>query len=99
MWNDELILIKNNNTYDKAGDKQPNVKETSILCDVRTATRNEFYNYGSNENRPEYVATINSFEFDNEKTAIFKGNKYRITRVYEIDRDLTELTLSRKLSR
>ena len=99
MFNDELILIKENYTYNKAGDKQENTVETPILCEVRSTSRTEFYDYGDNENRPEYVATINTCEFNNEKTAIFRGNKYRITRIYEVDRDLTEITLSRKISR
>lgn len=99
MWNDELVLIKNNYSYNDAGDKVKNEIKTPILCDVRSSTRAEFYDYGDNENRPEYVATINTFEFDNEKVAEFRGNKYRITRTYEVDRDLTELTLSRKISR
>ena len=99
MWNDELTLIKNNYSYNKAGDKQAESIETQILCDVRSATRNEFYDYGDNENRPEYIATVNKVEYNNEKVANFRGNKYRITRVYEVDRDLTEITLSRKINR
>lgn len=99
MFNDELILIKKNNTYDKAGDKQSHLVETTLLCEVRSTTRNEFYNYGDNELRPEYIATINSCEYQNEKKALFRGNEYNITRVYELDRDTTELTLSRRISR
>lgn len=99
MWNDELILIKNNYSYNKAGDKVPETIETPILCDVRSATRAEFYDYADNENRPEYIASINTCEFDNQKVALFRGNKYRITRTYKVDRDLMELTLSKKISR
>lgn len=99
MFNDELILIKKNYSYNEAGDKEAQEIRTTILCEVRSSTRAEFYDYGDNENRPEYVATINTCEFNNEKLAEFRGNEYRITRVYEVDRDLTELTLSRKISR
>lgn len=99
MWNDELILIRKNYTYEKSGDKEPNEVRTPILCEVRSATRTEFYEYGDNENRPEYVVTINACEFDNEKVAEFRGHQYRITRTYEVDRDLMEITLSRKIRR
>lgn len=99
MFNDELILIKKNYSYNEAGDKEAQEVKTTILCEVRSTTRTEFYEYGDNENRPEYVVTINTCEYSNEKVAQFRGNEYRITRVYEFDRDLLELTLSRKISR
>lgn len=99
MWNDELTLINYTVIPDSIGNqKQVNQRKT-ILCSVQSTTRTEFYNYGDSELRPEYVATINLCEYDNEVEAEFRGEQYVITRVYEADRDLLELTLSRRIQR
>ena len=99
MFNDEITLIAQNNTYNKAGDKQENRVETTVLCEVRSTTRNEYYNYGDNENRPEYVVTLNSCEYNGETEVMFNNRKYRVTRTYIVDRDTIELTLSRRIGR
>ena len=99
MFNDQITLVKKNNTYDKAGDKQSKETKTTLLCEVRNSTRQEFYDYGDDENRPEFVVTINLCEYDNEKKALFRGREYRINRTYEASQDLIELTLTRRISR
>lgn len=97
MFSDELILIAHNTTYDEAGMKKNNDVEKHVICEVRSATRREFYDYGTNELRPEYDVTMSIVDYENEKDAIFRGRRYSVTRTYEVSRDLIELTLSRKI--
>lgn len=99
MWNDELTLMPYKVVPDEIGNQKKVYSPRVILCSIQSTTRNEFYNYGSADLRPEYVATVNTFEYEGEKEAIFRGEQYFITRVYEVDRDLTELTLSRRIQR
>lgn len=99
MWNDELILINYEIEPDKIGNQKKQRTETPILCDIRSTTRNEFYNYGDSELRPEYIAIVNDFEYNGEKEALFKGEQFIITRSYQNNRDLLELTLSRSIQR
>lgn len=99
MFNEEITLVKKNNTYDKAGNKETHETKTTLLCEVRSSTRQEFYDYGDDENRPEFVVTINLCEYGGEKTVLFRNHEYRINRTYEVDRDLIELTLTRRISR
>lgn len=99
MWNDQVTLISYSVEPDDIGNQKQVKKEKTILCSVQSTTRTEFYNYGDSELRPEYVATINLFEYENEVEAIFRNEQYVITRVYENDRDLLELTLSRRVQR
>ena len=99
MFNHEVTLIKYLVEPDSIGNEKKKAQEKTILCDLRSATRLEFYNYGDSELRPEYVATINSCEYDDEVEAVFKGEQYTITRVYQDERDLMELTLSRRIQR
>ena len=99
MWNDELILINYEIEPDEIGNQKKQRTETPILCDIRSTTRNEFYNYGEGELRPEYIAIVNDFEYSGQKEAEFKGEQYIVTRTYQDQRDLLELTLSRSIQR
>ena len=99
MWNDELILINYEIEPDEIGNQKKIRTETAILCEIRTTTRNEFYNYGDSELRPEYIAIVNDFEYSGQKEVLFKGEEYIITRSYQSERDLLELTLSRSIQR
>ena len=99
MFDYELTLIKYSVEPDDIGNQKPKKETKTILCDIESTTRTEFYNYGDAELRPEYVAIINSCEYDNEVEAEFEGRQYTITRTYKADRDLMELTLSRRIQR
>lgn len=99
MFDDELTLISYSVEPDSIGNEKKKAVQKTILCSVESTTRTEFYNYGDSELRPEYVATINACEYENEVEALFKGEQYVITRTYKVDRDLMELTLSRRIQR
>lgn len=99
MFNDELTLISYTVENDKIGNPIKNKTERTILADVRSCTRNEFYNYGDAERRPEYIVTINDCEYQNEVDAVFKGDPYNVLRTYKNGRDLIELTLVRDFKR
>lgn len=99
MFNDELKLITYQIMPDGIGNQKKVPLYKTILCNIQSTTRSEFYNYGDSEFRPEYVADINACEYENETEAEFRGEIYTITRTYEVDRDLLELTLSRQIQR
>lgn len=97
MFNDILTLIGHKTEKTKALSSNRVPVETDVLCEVRSATRNEFYNYGDSELRPEYVVSLNLCEYSGQDEAKFREKKYKITRVFEDGRDTIELTLSRKI--
>lgn len=99
MFNDELTLISYEVIPDEIGNQKKEQVLKTILCSVESTTRTEFYNYGDAELRPEYIATINACEYEDETLALFKDKQFTITRVYEVERDLLELTLSRSIQR
>ena len=99
MFNDVLTLITYSVDPDGIGNQKKVRTEKNILCNVQSTTRNEFYNYGDSELRPEYVAEVNACEYENEHEALFKNEQYVIERVYQVNRDMLELTLSRRLQR
>lgn len=96
MFNDVLTLIAVKKTdYDSIGNPVKIETQRDILCDTRSVTRYEYFNYGTDERVPEIVATINACEYFGEKSCMFRGNRYAVIRTYEADRDLMELTLER----
>lgn len=99
MFNDELTLISYSVVVDEIGNQKKEIVRKTILCNVQSTTRNEFYNYGDSELRPEYVAEINACEYEDEHEAEFKGKQYVIERTYESERDILELTLARRIQR
>lgn len=99
MFNDELTLIDYEVVPDEIGNQEKAVTRKTIMCSVQSTTRMEYYNYGDAELRPEYVATVNACEYSGEVDCEFKGKQYKITRVYQDDRDLIELTLSGSMQR
>ena len=99
MFNDELTLISYETVPDEIGSQKKAKVEKTILCSVSDTTRTEFYSYGDSELRPEHIATVNAFEYENEHEAIFRGEQYVITRTFQNGRDLLELTLSRRIQR
>lgn len=97
MFDEEITLI----TYETGSDEigNPVKRETrraTVLCSVRSVTRSEFYNYGIGERRPEVVATMNKCEYSGEFDCEYNGHKYSVSRTYDADRDLIELTLERQ---
>lgn len=97
MWNDEITLIDYPIIKNKHGQEiedKENANKQTILAIVRSATRAEFYNYGSDERQPNYVVTVNKCEYENQSVCHFRGRRFFISRVYEVDEDFIELTLS-----
>ena len=99
MFNDELTLISYMVSPDGIGNQKKEKVYKTILCDIDSTTRTEFYKYGDSELRPEYIATINSCEYEGETLALFRDEQYTITRTFKNGRDLLELTLSRSIQR
>lgn len=97
MFNDTLTLLPYTIERDELGNPKKIKTEKQVLCSVESATRYEFYNYGVADRRPEFVVTINKCEYGGETDCIFRGENYNISRVYEVDRDLIELTLDKEI--
>ena len=97
MFNDVLTLIHTEITRDKIGNQIKNETERDVLCNTRSATRYEFYNYGVADRVPEVIVIMNKCEYFGETDCIFRGRRYFIRRTYEPEdeRDLIELTLEK----
>lgn len=98
MYDYELILINETYVEDDIGNQIPGETETSILCKLKSITRNEFYNAVASGLRPELTFVIHKFEYDGQKKVKFEGNKYNVIRTYATGIEELELTCERVMA-
>lgn len=94
-YDHELILLSETTTYDELRNPINTIDRKSILCDLKSVGRSEFYNADLAGFKPEIVFMINKFEYDNERKVEFEGVKYNVIRPYSIDFEEVELTCER----
>ncbi len=70
--------------------------ERMVYCTVSSVSRAEYYDALNVGMQPSYVFILSlADEYQGERLAKYKGQKYRITRVYETDDGGIELTAER----
>lgn len=99
MFNDTITLIGGRVASDKIGNQKRIQLSTEVLCEVRSCTRYEYYKNGASDRVPEFIVTVNSCEYHGETDCQFRDEAYNISRTYEKNRDLIELTLERKVGK
>lgn len=99
MYDYELKLIRETYTQDEYGNLIPAEDEpsVSVLCDLRSITRSEFYSASQAGLNPEIVFEINGFEYGGEKEVEFNGERYSVIRTYRADYEKLELTCEKKV--
>jgi len=83
MMDDELTLIETVKTVNEMGDIIEEEKRISVLCDVESVTRSEFYTAASHDMQPEIVFVINKFDYENQSKIEYSGSKYDVIRTYK----------------
>lgn len=80
---------------DDIGNQIPVPIETTVLCDVGSIGRTEFYNAALTDIRPEIVFVVHGYEYNGEKKVIFEGVRYHVIRTYSNGFEEIELTCER----
>ncbi|OEH52966.1 phage head-tail adapter protein [Oceanobacillus sp. E9] len=91
----EVTLIKNVTNYDDLGNPIKDEEKTTILCDLKSIGRSEFYNASVQNMKPEIAFVVHAFEYDNQKLVKFDGIRYSVLRTYSDDDEFIELTCER----
>lgn len=92
MWQNELILISETFEFDDIGNQIPIEKETEIFCNVKSVSRNEFYNAATTGLKPSLVFVVHDYEYNGEEIVKFEDNKYKVIRTYRKNVEELELT-------
>lgn len=83
MMNDELTLIKTTQTENDMGDVIDSQERITVLCEVESVTRNEFYNAAKVDMQPEIVFVINRYDYNGESEVEYEGQLYDVIRSYK----------------
>ena len=98
MWNDDIILLKR---VEKGKDKlrQPVFEEVESLlaCNIKSVSRNEFYQAQQADLRPTLIVEIHPYEYERQEFALIDGVRYRILKSYKVNFEILELTLTEVL--
>ena len=94
-YDHELVLIKQDFTFDEIGNQIPIETRKTVLCNVKSVGRNEFYGAATSGLKPEVVFIIHGYEYNGEREVEFEGKKYHVIRTYSTDFEEIELTCER----
>lgn len=68
----------------------------TVMCEVRSATRSEYYTALNAGHMPEYVFYLTvKDDYQGERFADYKGLRYRVLRTYLTAEDGIEITVER----
>ncbi|MCP3025413.1 phage head closure protein [Halobacillus sp. A5] len=91
----ELTLIHVSYEEDEIGNQKKVEEKRTILCNVNSISKSEFYDASVQGIKPEIEFIINKFEYENESKVEFEGVKYSVIRTYSINFEEIELTCER----
>ncbi|ABJ09623.2 hypothetical protein [Bacillus phage 1] len=97
-YDNELVLIAQEFTEDEIGNQVPIETRRTVLCNVKSVGRNEFYSAATAGLRPSIVFVIHGYEYDGEQEVEFESVKYRVIRTYSVSFEEVELTCERVLN-
>lgn len=81
-YDHELTLIKHGWVEDDIGGQIPVETRTTILCQVKSVSRAEFYGAAQAGLRPAIVFVIHECEYSGEQEVEFEGDRYKVIRTY-----------------
>ncbi|WP_240371691.1 phage head closure protein [Anoxybacteroides rupiense] len=81
-YDNELTLIKQEFIEDEIGNQTPTETRKTVLCNVKSVGRNEFYSAATTGLRPSIVFVIHAYEYEGEQKVEFEGTRYNIIRTY-----------------
>lgn len=77
-------------------DRPVETEPRTVMCQVNSATRSEFFEGGRNGLNPELVFSVFYADYRQESVLEYKGERFAIYRTYKGRGDLIELYAERK---
>jgi len=92
---DVITLVKENRTGHGVHEAVTDTERT-VMCNVESVRRSEYYTALNAGFMPEYVFTLSLAEdYRNERIVKFHGQKFRVIRTYLTEDDGIEITVER----
>lgn len=86
-----IYLISETSTQDEIGQYVSEETKRMIFCDIRWASRAEWFEAGRNGFQPSFVFIVFLHDYQNEKIIEFNGQRYGIYRTYVASNERLEL--------
>ena len=85
-------------TYSKSATGEFTAVENcrEVLCTVSSINRAEFFEAGRSGLNPEIMLTVSWLDYEGEKLAEFRGERYAVYRSFRADDEKIELYLTKK---
>lgn len=94
-FDNEITLIKSTIDYDELGNQEVIEEEITILCNVESIGRNEFYEASNQGLKPVKVFVIHAFEYNGASIVEHEDVRYSVMRTYETSFEEMEITCER----
>lgn len=91
-----LTLITTTQTQDTDGVWRPTSTRREIYCDVRSISRDEFFEAGRNGLNPAYQFDVFGPDYQGERICEWAGERFAIYRAYQTRTDTLELYAQRE---
>lgn len=92
---DVIQLIKENRTGHGVHEAVTETTRT-VMCEVQSVRRSEYYNALNAGFQPEYVFKLTLAEdYQDERLVMYHGQKFRVVRTYRTDDEGIEITVER----
>lgn len=66
-------------------------KETTVLCEVVSLSRSEYFEAAEAGINAEFEFLINPAEYNGELVVEYNGRRYKVYRIYEVSSDTLEI--------
>lgn len=96
MWDKVLYLLEEKESFDELKRPHYSFVEKKVYANKISVKRSEFYQAQAAGFKPEKSFEIRTIEFDEDKHthAKYNGKTYKILRSYEVNSEITEITLT-----
>ena len=91
-----IKLISETRTQDSIGQWVSQEIERTVFCDVRSITREEWFNAGRDGLQPSFMFVIFEPDYQGEKIVEFNGHRYGVYRTFRARNERMELYVEEK---
>ena len=91
LWSDIATLITITKTKDEIGDTVTVETEREVFVNKKSVRQNEYYQALSVGLKPELMIEVRTIDYSNEKELSFNDKRYKVTRTYDTNGEITEL--------
>ena len=82
---------------DKYGNTSFEYESLSLLCNIKSVDRNQFYNAGNKNYKLAYIITVNDFEYNDAEKIEVKGKLFDVVRTYNAGDGFLEIVTGEKI--